>query len=161
MNAIEAQTDVRRRAPARAKRPRSAVTSGRRLYVDEGDSNSAWSRRYRDLIAGHASDLGGRDTLSAAQFSLVRRASAIECELELMEGRLSKGEQVDLDVFTRSSSHLRRILETLGIERRPRDVTVTLEEFARQIAQEKAVRASQAPDDGLEALDAQSAGGAS
>ena len=108
------------------KRRASAVTSGRRLYVNEGDGNSAWSRRYRDLIAGHASDLGGSDTLSAAQFSLVRRASAIECELELMEGRLSKGEQVDLDVFTRSSSHLRRILETLGIERRPREVTSPL-----------------------------------
>ena len=97
-------------APLKAKKPypkrrASAVTSGRRLYVDEGDSNSAWSRRYRDLIAGHTSDLGGRDTLSAAQFSLVRRASAIECELELMEGRLSKGEQVDLDVFTRSKAH--------------------------------------------------------
>ncbi len=40
------------------KRRASAVTSGRRLYVNEGDGNSAWSRRYRDLIAGHASDLG-------------------------------------------------------------------------------------------------------
>jgi hypothetical protein len=29
----------------------------------------------------------------------------------------------DLDVFTRSALHLRRIFETLGIERRPRDVT--------------------------------------
>jgi hypothetical protein len=76
------------------------------------------------LIAGHASDLGGRDTLSAAQFSLVRRASAIECELELMEGKLSKGDEVDLDVFTRTSSHLRRILETLGLERRAKDVTL-------------------------------------
>jgi len=33
---------------ARAKRrPRSAVTSGRKLFV-EGNPNSAWSRRYRD-----------------------------------------------------------------------------------------------------------------
>lgn len=115
---------------ARKKRTASAVTSGRRLYVDEGDSNSAWSRRYRDLIAGHASDMGGRDRLSAAQLSLVRRVSAIECELERMEARLSQGDEVDLDVFTRSSSHLRRILETLGIERRPRDVTPTLAEYA-------------------------------
>ena len=122
---------------ARKKRGASAVTSGRRLYVDEGDANSAWSRRYRDLIAGHASDLGGRDTLSAAQFSLVRRASAIECELELMEGRLSKGEPADLDVFTRSSSHLRRILETLGLERRQRDVTPSIERFIDEIQASK------------------------
>lgn len=126
---IEAEAPVKAKRPY-SKRRASAVTSGRRLYVDEGDSNSAWSRRYRDLIAGHASDLGGRDTLSAAQLSLVRRASAIECELELMEGLLSKGEQVDLDTFTRSTSHLRRILETLGIERRARNITPSLEAYA-------------------------------
>ena len=84
------------------------------------DGNSAWSRRYFDLQAGHISDLGGRDVLSEAQLSLVARASAIECEIERMTGALSRGEQVDLDVFTRTCSHLRRILETLGIERKPR-----------------------------------------
>jgi hypothetical protein len=42
-----------------------------------------------------------------------------------MEGRLSMGESVDLDAFTRAASHLRRILESLhpGLERKPRDVT--------------------------------------
>jgi len=39
---------------------------------------------------------------------LIRRASAIEIELERMEGLLSAGGLVDLDVFTRSASHLRR-----------------------------------------------------
>ena len=87
----------------------------------EGDGRSPWSRRYRDLIAGHVSDLGGSEALSEAQMSLVRRASAIECELEQMEGRLSQGETIDLDVFTRSASHLRRILETLGIDRASRE----------------------------------------
>jgi hypothetical protein len=105
----------------RAPRQRSAVTNGRKLFV-EGDGNSAWSRRYRDLVAGHANDLGGGDALSEAQLSLVRRASAIECELEQMEGRLSMGEEVDLDIFTRATSHLRRLFEVLGVERRPRDI---------------------------------------
>ena len=61
--------------------------------------------------------------LSEAQFSLIRRASAIECELEVLEGRLSRGEQVDLDSYGRGASHLRRILETLGLERHAIDVT--------------------------------------
>jgi hypothetical protein len=112
---------------SRPSRLRSAVTNGRRLFV-AGSGSSAWSRRYRDLIAGHASDLGGATALSESQMSLVRRASAIECELEQMEGRLSRGENVDLDAFTRAASHLRRILETLGLERRPRDVE-TLEQY--------------------------------
>jgi hypothetical protein len=112
----------RHAADTRPKRIRSAVSNGRRLFVN-GDGNSAWSRRYRDLIVGHISDMGGREMLSEAQLSLIKRASAIELELEQMEGRLSKGEQVDLDTFTRAASHLRRLLETLGLERKARDVT--------------------------------------
>jgi hypothetical protein len=117
------ESSATRAAPAaRAPRQRSAVTNGRRMFVD-GDGNSAWSRRYRDLIAGHVADLGGMPALSEAQLSLVKRASAIECELEQQEGKLSQGEEINLDEFTRAASHLRRIFETVGIERRPRDVT--------------------------------------
>jgi hypothetical protein len=109
--------------PAGKTRARSAATSGRRAFV-EGDGNSRWARRYRDLTAAHVSDLGGVDLLSQAQLSLIRRASAIEVELEQMEGKLSLGRPVDLDVFTRSASHLRRLWETLGLKREPRDVTM-------------------------------------
>jgi hypothetical protein len=68
------------------------------------------------------SDLGGRDLLSEAQISLVKRSSALELELEQLEGKLSQGEDVDLDRYGRAASHLRRILETLGIKRVPRSV---------------------------------------
>jgi hypothetical protein len=115
-----------KRSGARAKkRPRSAVTSGRRLFVD-GDPNSAWARRFHDLVGNHAANLGGIDVLSSAQLSLIRRASAIEVELEQQEGQLSRGEPVDLDKFARAASHLRRIHETLGIKRVPRDITPDL-----------------------------------
>ena len=106
----------------RSLRLRSAVTNGRRLFV-RGDGNSAWSRRYRDLILGHFSDMGGESLLSESEKSLIRRASAIECELEQMEGLLSQRQPVDLDAFTRAAGHLRRILETLGLQRKQRDVT--------------------------------------
>jgi hypothetical protein len=90
----------------------------------EGDGNSRWARRYRDLIAAHCQDLGGTDMLSEAQISLIKRASAIELELGQAEGKLSMGEEVDLDAFTRAAGHLRRIFETLGLERKARDVTL-------------------------------------
>jgi hypothetical protein len=118
--------------PVNRARTRSRVTTGRRVFV-EGDGNSRWARRYRDLIAAHCQDLGGIDLLSEAQTSLIRRASAIELELEQMEGKLSLGEQIDLDVFTRSASHLRRLFEVLGVGRKCRDVTldgVELEVFS-------------------------------
>jgi hypothetical protein len=105
------------------------VTNGRRLFVD-GDGNSAWSRRFRDLVVGHVGDMGGRAVLSEAQVSLIKRASALECELEGMEGRLSKGEDVDLDSYQRAASALRRILESLGLDRVARDVTLDVPSFA-------------------------------
>jgi hypothetical protein len=98
------------------------VTSGRKLHI-AGDPNSEWSRRYHDLIVAHINDAGGHDILSAAQLSLIRRASALELELELMEGKLSMGESVDLDKFGRAASHLRRLWEALGLRRVPKDVT--------------------------------------
>src|ERR1700736_4456644 len=109
--------------PVNRARTRSRVTTGRKVFV-EGDGNSRWARRYRDLIAAHCQDLGGVDLLSEAQLSLIRRASAIELELEQAEGKLSMGEAVDLDSFTRAASHLRRLFETLGLDRKARDVTL-------------------------------------
>jgi hypothetical protein len=113
---------VRAASNTKPSRQRSAVTNGKRVFVD-GDGNAAWTRRWRDLVQAHEQDLGGAESLSEAQSSLVRRVATIEIELEQLEGKLSKGEAVDLDGYTRAAGHLRRILESLGLERRSRDVT--------------------------------------
>jgi hypothetical protein len=91
--------------------------------------------------------MGGEDLLSESEKSLIRRASAIECELEQQEGQLSRSEKVDLDAFSRAASHLRRLLETLGLERRPRDVTPTLAQYLQSKAEETRTD----PGDGPEA----------
>jgi hypothetical protein len=124
------------------KRRSSAVTSGRRLFVT-GDGNSAWARRYRDLCGQHIADLGGKDMLSEAQLSLVRRAATLEVELELLEGKMSLGESVDLDVFGRSASHLRRILESIGIERRAKPVKTWDQAIAEIVAARSAPQENQ------------------
>ncbi len=128
MSANEVSINGHRRMPSRAKRPRSAVTSGRLLFVD-GDPNSAWSRRYHDLVLGHVNDMSageGPNMLSAAQLSLIRRCAAMEAELERLDSMLSRNEPIDLDSYARVSGHLRRLFETLGLERKPRDVGPTL-----------------------------------
>ena len=58
-------TEVVDNGRRRERRPRSAVTSGRRLFV-LGDPNSAWARRFHDLVVGHVADLGGRGELTEA-----------------------------------------------------------------------------------------------
>src|SRR5262245_9536060 len=108
-NASEASPNGSERARARPKRKGWAVTSGRKLFIEGDNGTSAWSRRFRDLLGAHLSDLGPFDGLSAAQKSLCRRVAALECEIEQLEGRLSMGLEVDLDKFGRAASHLRRL----------------------------------------------------
>lgn len=105
-----------------SKRKRSSVTNGTKAFI-EGDGNSPWYRRFKDLLALHVEDLGGPELLSEAQISLCRRAATLEVELERIEGQLSLGNDADLDAYNRHAGGLRRILETLGVERVKRDVT--------------------------------------
>jgi hypothetical protein len=85
------------------------------MFVDVGDGRSAWARRWNDLVLTHASDLGGYDMLSEAQLSICRRAAAIECELESMEGRMSASQPIDIGVYARLTGVLARLLELVGI----------------------------------------------
>lgn len=144
MSRSEAEANVVEREQVRLKRrPRSAVTSGRKLFV-EGDPNSAWSRRYYDLCSHHIQDISrglGRDALSEAQLSLIKRASSIECELERLDAMLSLGQEIHLDEYGRATSHLRRLFEVLGVERQPRDVTTpSWGEIAAEVEAEKRER---------------------
>jgi hypothetical protein len=116
------------------KRPRnnvSRVTAGTKLFIG-ADARSAWGRRFRDLLHLHCEDLGGIDRLSEFQLSLVRRVATLEVELERMEAELAEGKTVDIDVYARVASHLRRIVETLGLQRVSRDVTPTLADIVRE-----------------------------
>jgi hypothetical protein len=69
------------------------------------------------LCLAHALDLGGPDGLSEAQISICRRVSAMECELEAMEARMSAGEAVDPDQYGRLAGRLCRLFELIGIKR--------------------------------------------
>ena len=120
---------------ARPANVRASTSNGTRLLA--GDGRSLWARRFHDLVASHAADLGGADHLSEAQIALIRRAATLECELELREASLAGGSLCDLDEFARVSSHLRRLWETLGLHRASSDVTPKL---AQIVAAHKAAK---------------------
>lgn len=105
---------------------RSRVTNGSRVFV-EGDGRSAWSRRWKDIVAALADDLGGEDAIGEIERSLIRRAAALTCEVEKLEGMLSEGKDVDVDALARIVGHLRRVLEQLK-GKRPAKREMTLAE---------------------------------
>ncbi len=107
------------RRPKGGPRPpalRSAVTNGTKLFVD-GAHEGPWARRFRDLVQLHEEDLGPRQTLSEGQRSLCRRVATIEVTLEQWEGKLSKGEDIDLGAYREMTGQLTRTLNALGIKR--------------------------------------------
>lgn len=110
---------------------RSRITNGSELLPGV-DGRSIWARRVRDLIELHVRDLGGDSEVSAAELSLVRRAAVLTTELERMEAKFADAGAstiTDLDAYQRASGNLRRILESLGLKRRPRNVTPSLQQY--------------------------------
>ncbi len=87
-----------------------------------------WARRLRDVLGLHLSDLGGDEAVSEAERSIVRRAAVLTVELERIEAKFAVGEAAptDLDLYQRTAGNLRRLLEAVGLERRPRDVGTSL-----------------------------------
>jgi hypothetical protein len=71
--------------------------------------------------------------MSEGRKSLCRRAATLEVNLEQLEAKMSEGQGVDLDIYNRLAGNLRRILETLGLERKIKDVSqsTVLEHFRR------------------------------
>ena len=114
----------RRRSGAPKDAQKSAIANGRLLPGI--DQRSTWVRRCKELIAAHVSDLGGNDAVSTAEHSIVRRAVVLTVELERLEQRFALAGEAsadDIDLYARVAANLRRLLESVGLKRRQRDVT--------------------------------------
>jgi hypothetical protein len=117
----------------RPSKQKSRVTNGSALLPGV-DGRSAWIRRCKDIIASHIADLGGEDNCSSAERSIIRRASVMTVELERFEAKFAvagEAAERDLDLYIRAAGNLRRLLEAIGLQRRSRDVTPTLEQYLR------------------------------
>jgi hypothetical protein len=120
-------TGVARRSPTN----RSKVTNGRSLFAAGGDNRSPWARRMRDVFETHLIDLGGLEAASEAEKSILRRAAVMTTELERHEARFAVEPATldDLDAYGRGASTVRRLLESVGLQRRARDVTPDLRTY--------------------------------
>jgi hypothetical protein len=120
----------------RHKSPRSRATSRKALSIAGGDLRTAWARRFNDVLDGHVADLGGQDAISEAEFSILRRSATITVELERLEAKFATGEGSgsDLDLYQRASGNLRRLLESVGLQRRAKPVQTLAEYLASRKA---------------------------
>jgi len=114
------------------------------------DGRSAWVRRAKGIIAAHLSDLGGVENTSAAERSIIRRASTLTVELERFESKFATAGEAspdDLEVYQRCANSLRRLLEAVGLQRRSRDITPTLSDLIREDQAVQRARLAQHQDE--------------
>ncbi len=103
---------------------RSRLTNGS-VVVLNADNRGTWARRKRDLIELHLSDLGGAENTSEAERAIIGLAATLKVELEQLDCKFAQAGGAapqDLDLYSRVSGNLRRMLESLGLERRPKPV---------------------------------------
>jgi hypothetical protein len=99
-----------------------------------------WYRRFRDVRALHLSDLGGEANTSAAEQSIIRRVATLTTELERLElvfAQCGEATPHQLELYQRTANTVSRLLRTVGLGRRAKDITPTLSEY---LASEEAGR---------------------
>jgi hypothetical protein len=101
------------------------------LTLRDLDGRSRAVSKCNELRAALETDLGGADTLTTAQSQLVQRAALIGVQLEDFETRWILGEAIEFTDYMTGVNVQRRVLTTLGLERRARDVgrSATLQEY--------------------------------
>ena len=103
--------------------------------MDGLDGRSQTARRFRDLVETIGNDLGGVDHLSEGQKQLARRAATLSIMAEAMEADAVRNLAFDGEAYGVLCDRLGRCLQRLGLERKARDVTPTLQSYLAAKAQ--------------------------
>jgi hypothetical protein len=101
----------------------------RLLTLGHLDQRTSAARRCRQLIEAIETDLGGSDRLSEGSRQLVQRAAVLGTYIESCEALWLGGKAVDLADYLAAINSQRRVLATVGLERRSRDVTPTVDQY--------------------------------
>ena len=94
------------------------------LSPDAMDKRTKPYKQFAAIVDALESDLGG--DLTEIKKQLVRRVATLALWCEAQDAAALCGEPIDPDLYGRVAGHMRRLSETLGIERVARDVTYDL-----------------------------------
>jgi hypothetical protein len=112
-------------------RPVAAKSAPALLTLDELDRRERPYRRYASILTAIESDLGGSGHISEAQRQIASRAAFLAMQLEGFEAKALSGGKVNLSLFGQLADRMRRLLESIGLERRAREVP-DLQTYVRQ-----------------------------
>src|SRR5215475_14803553 len=95
------------------------------------DGRTVAARLAKDTISAIEADLGGAENITTAKRQIIESAAVTSAMVADMGSRWLAGEQIDLALFTTLCNSQRRLLETVGLERRAKPVE-NLQEYLRR-----------------------------
>jgi hypothetical protein len=98
----------------------------------DGRTNAA--KAFDKLVGEIERDLGGRDQLSAIELTLIEGYAGAAVALQDMNARRALGQPVDMAEHSQVASTMVRIASRLGLNKRMRDVTPSLDDILSEDA---------------------------
>lgn len=117
------------------------------LTLADLDRRTNAYKRTQSLISEMTADLGGDSEITTAQRLLIGRAAIAAVMTEDQEVKFLAGGVVDPAIHATLSNSLRRLLEAIGISRVPRDVSPSLDQIGRLIADQEAREVTEQAED--------------
>jgi hypothetical protein len=119
--------------PAKPRRSRLR-TRPQLLTRAELDGRTNAAKAFSRLVGEIESDLGGRDQLSAIELTLIEGYAGAAVALQDMNARRALGQPVDMAEHSQVASTMVRIASRLGLNKRMRDVTPSLDDILSEDA---------------------------
>lgn len=121
----------RRSAPAQVRRWKNGHRLGKvtLLTLDDLDLRTGVAVFFKRIVNGVTADLAGVDNISTVEKTLITAFAGAAIYVEDLNVKTLRGEKVDVGEFAAACSTLVRIASKLGVSRRARDVSPTLEQY--------------------------------
>lgn len=117
--------------------PKTGGAKVRLLTLADLDKRTTAAKRAREIIDALRSDLGGADQLATGEAQLIQHAGMLGTMAEDIEARWLSGQPVDPTVLCTLANAQRRLFETVGLRRRPRDCTPSVADYVASLAVEE------------------------
>ncbi|SED59857.1 hypothetical protein SAMN05444161_3556 [Rhizobiales bacterium GAS191] len=102
-----------------AHRVAKLTGKARLLTLSHLDQRTLAARRMAEIIGAIEADLGGSDQLSESARQLITHAAVLGAYIESVGAQFIADGEVDVSSYTAAINTQRRLLATLGLERRP------------------------------------------
>jgi hypothetical protein len=119
--------------PQENERPRTRYGKVRLRTFNDLDKRSSAYLHIHELVTAIINDLGGPDAVSTSERLVIEDAAFMSTICKDRQVLWLQGKEIDVNAYVTTANCVRRNLETVGLERRARDVTAEGNDLVRRV----------------------------